>query len=57
MKLTGHNATNWLKFAARLSQEGIGRSKRAAKRTLGIRRPVRIVPFRGYGNGRTATIW
>jgi len=56
MKIAGHDATNWLKFAARLSQAGIGRSKRAAKRTLGIRRPVRIVPFRGYGNGRTATI-
>lgn len=56
MKFSGNNTTNWLKFAARLSQEGIGRSKRAAKRTLGIRRPIRIVPFRGYGNGRTATI-
>lgn len=56
MRIAGHDATNWLKFAARLGQGGIGRSKRAAKRTLGIRRPVRIVPFRGYGNGRTAVV-
>lgn len=56
MRIAGHEISNWLKFAARLGQDGARRSKRAVKRTLGIRRPVRIVPFRGFGNGRSATI-
>jgi phosphatidate phosphatase APP1 len=56
MKIAGHSANVWLKFGARLAQAGVGRTKRAAKRTLGIRRPVRIVPYRGFGNGRTAVI-
>ena len=56
MKIAGHSATAWLKFAARLSQQGIGRTRRATKRALGVRRPVRMVPYRGFGNGRTAVI-
>lgn len=56
MKIAGHSATNWLKLAARLGQESVRRTKRTAKRAVGIRRPVRIVPYRGFGNGRTAIV-
>ncbi|HEX6987651.1 MAG TPA: phosphatase domain-containing protein, partial [Planctomycetaceae bacterium] len=56
MRIAGHHATTWLKFAARVGQQGVGRTKRAAKRSLGIRRPIRLVPYRGFGNGRTAVI-
>jgi phosphatidate phosphatase APP1 len=56
MKIAGHEASNWLKFAARVGQESVRRTKRVAKRATGIRRPVRIVPYRGYGNGRTAVV-
>ncbi|MBA3313252.1 MAG: DUF2183 domain-containing protein [Planctomycetota bacterium] len=56
MKIAGHNATAWLKFAARAGQEGVRRTKQTAKRAVGIRRPVRIVPYRGFGNGRTAIV-
>jgi phosphatidate phosphatase APP1 len=56
MKIGGHEASVWLKFAARVGQEGARRTKRTAKRALGIRRPVRILPYRGFGNGRTAII-
>jgi len=54
MKIAGHEASAWLKFAARVGQAGVRRTKRTAKRAMGIRRPVRIVPYRGFGNGRTA---
>ncbi len=56
MKIARHDPTTWLKFAARTGQAGVGRAKRAAKRTLGIRRPVRIVPYRGFGNGEAAIV-
>ncbi|MGC1275189.1 MAG: phosphatase domain-containing protein [Planctomycetaceae bacterium] len=56
MKIAGHDTTAWLKFAARAGQESIGRTKRAAKRSLGIRRFVRLVPYRGFGNGQTAVV-
>lgn len=56
MKIAGHEASTWLKFAARVGQTGVRRTKRTAKRAIGIKRPVRIVPYRGFGNGRTAVV-
>lgn len=54
MKIAGHSASTWLKFAARLGQSGIRRSKRVTKRAFGVERSLRIIPYRGFGNGRTA---
>jgi phosphatidate phosphatase APP1 len=56
MKIAGHETGTWLKFGARLGQAGVRRTKRTAKRAMGIRRPVRVVPYRGFGNGRTAIV-
>jgi phosphatidate phosphatase APP1 len=56
MKIAGHEASSWLKFAARVGQAGARRTKRTAKRAMGINRPVRIVPYRGFGNGRDAVV-
>lgn len=56
MKFAGHSTSTWLKFAARVGQHSVRGTKRLTKRTLGIRRPIRIVPYRGFGNGRTAVV-
>ena len=56
MKFAGHSASTWFKFAARLGQAGARRSKRAGKRALQVRRPIRIVPYRGFGNGTSAVV-
>lgn len=56
MKFAGHTASTWFKFAARVGQTGVRQGKTSAKRALRLRRQVRIVPYRGFGNGTTAII-
>ena len=56
MSKDGPSLGDWLKVAARAGQAGYGQTKRVTKRALGLRRPVRILPYRGYGNGRTAVL-
>lgn len=56
MKFAGHTPSTWFKFAARLGQTGIRRGKTSAKQAFGVRRRVRLVPYRGFGNGTTAII-